>query len=295
MSGPANFQKRVYTHYRVTQPLNPKSGGDRIAKLRAAPRIALLAVLSLTFQQCLSHPAYSNSEPTPKTPVIHALDDPLDFWLDAGAIGLGLFFVDKPLQQLAQDRHLHSRAGDSFFNDGAVHLGEVWPYVGAFGFFSLDGLLSSRRRGLLTAGEVAVSPAIAHAIAGAAKKGFGRLRPFQSSSPYKFFKGSDSFISGHAITAFTLATVIAKNYPEQEWFNVEEPKPFVPYLCYGCATLVAMQRMYGNHHWASDVYFGALAGYFSGSLAVWLGERFKPQWLAYRPGYELTLCFSMPG
>jgi hypothetical protein len=41
---------------------------------------------------------------------------------------------------------------------------------------------------------------------------------------------------------------------------------------YGSAAAVVWQRIYSNNHWATDVYFAALAGYAVGSLAVHLGD-----------------------
>lgn len=66
-----------------------------------------------------------------------------------------------------------------------------------------------------------------------------------------------SFPSGHTTVAFSLATMIAQEYP----------KPIIiPILAYGFATCTALGRINGNYHWASDVLMGASIGYFTSKL-----------------------------
>ncbi len=60
--------------------------------------------------------------------------------------------------------------------------------------------------------------------------------------------------SGHAITAFSLATVFADQYRHRRW---------VPPLAYGLATLTAASRVHENRHWTSDIFVGSCIGYFT--------------------------------
>jgi membrane-associated PAP2 superfamily phosphatase len=69
----------------------------------------------------------------------------------------------------------------------------------------------------------------------------------------------DSFPSGHAATAFAIATVFAEQYKEYK---------VVPVLLYSVATLVGVSRMTEHEHWASDVSVGALIGFLSGKQVV---------------------------
>jgi membrane-associated phospholipid phosphatase len=62
-----------------------------------------------------------------------------------------------------------------------------------------------------------------------------------------------SFPSGHAIAAFSLATVFARRYREHRW---------VPWLAYGLAGAVAFSRIPLQAHFPSDVFAGAALGYF---------------------------------
>ncbi len=69
----------------------------------------------------------------------------------------------------------------------------------------------------------------------------------------------DAFPSGHAITAWSAATVIAHMYN----------KSFVvPALCYSLATLASLSRVTEDEHWYSDVFIGAVLGFAIGKLVV---------------------------
>lgn len=72
------------------------------------------------------------------------------------------------------------------------------------------------------------------------------------------FKGS-AFPSGHAIGAFSVATVIAKRYRNHKW---------VPWLAYGFATTVSLSRVSTLAHFPSDVFLGGALGYVITNYAV---------------------------
>jgi membrane-associated phospholipid phosphatase len=74
-----------------------------------------------------------------------------------------------------------------------------------------------------------------------------------------YFARYDSFPSGHTISAWGLATVIAENYDDHFW---------VPLACYGLATAVGISRLTEDAHWFSDVFVGAVLGYFIGRMVV---------------------------
>jgi len=68
-----------------------------------------------------------------------------------------------------------------------------------------------------------------------------------------------SFFSGHATTAFSLATVIASQYQDHGW---------VPPVCYALASLVAISRMVENRHWCSDVFVASVVGFAIGKMVI---------------------------
>jgi membrane-associated phospholipid phosphatase len=83
--------------------------------------------------------------------------------------------------------------------------------------------------------------------------------PYFWKGPYAFTSSMTSFPSGHTSTAFAVAAVIAGSYPEKWWLGA---------LSYSAATLVGASRMYDNKHWGSDVFVGALLGWWVGHSLV---------------------------
>lgn len=113
---------------------------------------------------------------------------------------------------------------------------------------------------LIAAESFVISSLFAQAV----KHTIHRHRPCQDiepqhnrfEGPFKGFKYT-SFPSGHATAAFSIASVFAFEYRETIW---------VPVLAYGLATSVALSRVYNNRHWASDVFFGASLGIYTGYM-----------------------------
>jgi len=92
------------------------------------------------------------------------------------------------------------------------------------------------------------------------KRAFGRERPFESDGETRFHPGSshDSFPSGHATEAFSVASVIAMR--SKGWV--------LPTVAYAAATLVAFDRVNDRVHFASDVVAGAVLGTAIGRFIV---------------------------
>ena len=61
-----------------------------------------------------------------------------------------------------------------------------------------------------------------------------------------------SFPSGHAASAFAVATVIAERYREHRW---------IPWVAYGAATFLSLSRLPAQAHFPSDIFIGAAMGY----------------------------------
>jgi hypothetical protein len=73
----------------------------------------------------------------------------------------------------------------------------------------------------------------------------------------------DSFPSGHTAASFALATVFSHEYND---------KKYVAPITYGLATLTGLSRLNNDRHWASDVFAGALVGYFTAKQVIKLHE-----------------------
>jgi membrane-associated phospholipid phosphatase len=80
-----------------------------------------------------------------------------------------------------------------------------------------------------------------------------RQRPPTDHSSGEFFDGGSSFPSGHAISAWSVATVIAEEYGQH--------RPLVRIGLYGLATAVSISRFTGRKHFLSDALVGSAMGY----------------------------------
>lgn len=111
------------------------------------------------------------------------------------------------------------------------------------------------------------------------KRAFGRERPFESDGETAFhpFSSHDSFPSGHATQAFSLASVVAMR--AKGWL--------VPTIAYTAATLVAFDRVNDRVHFASDVVAGAILGTAVGRFIVARHRAAQAQ--SQKPAAEMQL------
>ncbi len=93
-----------------------------------------------------------------------------------------------------------------------------------------------------------------------------RPRPTRSGGEFRnhnadgeFFTGGMSFPSGHAASAFAIATVVAERASEKRW---------VAPVAYGLAGLVSASRISLRAHFPSDVFVGASLGFLIGRYVV---------------------------
>jgi membrane-associated phospholipid phosphatase len=104
-----------------------------------------------------------------------------------------------------------------------------------------------RETGFL-AGEAAVNSL---ALTETLKYSFRRERPYQGDGTGPFFQpGGTSFPSEHSAAAWSVASIVAHEYPG----------PLTKLLAYGAASLVSYSRVRAEKHFPSDVVVGALLG-----------------------------------
>ncbi len=120
-----------------------------------------------------------------------------------------------------------------------------------------------QRTALLSGEAVADSEILATVL----KAAGGRARPttFSSSGNYwdSWTEGriiNGGFPSGHAIAAFSVATVVARQYGRSH--------RWLPYVTYGAATLICFSRVSLASHFSADVFAGAALGYYISRFAV---------------------------
>src|SRR5437016_5082569 len=103
-----------------------------------------------------------------------------------------------------------------------------------------------RETGFLS-GEAALNSLV---VVEGMKYSFGRQRPDEGSGYGQVFKGGVSFPSEHAAAAWSVAGVIAHEYPGT----------FTKILAYGLASLVDISRLKAQKHFPSDVVVGTVIG-----------------------------------
>lgn len=86
------------------------------------------------------------------------------------------------------------------------------------------------------------------------KYAFGRERPYQNNYQGNFWSGGQSFPSEHAAAAWSIASVIAHEYPG----------PLTSLFAYGLASAVSASRITAKQHFPSDVLIGSAIGWFEG-------------------------------
>jgi membrane-associated phospholipid phosphatase len=179
-----------------------------------------------------------------------------------------------------------------------VKIGEVYDGIGSRNV--LIGLSASMLTGgivfkdkklLQTTRLMIESAAIAGGLTLLGKGLMGRSRPYTNRgahnfNPFTFSSNRDygAFPSGHATSAFSMMTVIAKQY-DQWWIEIP---------AYTLAISVALQRMESRNHWASDVLVGGAIGYWVGTTLVnhhkqkIQNHRYRPYFSGNRLGINIT-------
>jgi PAP2 superfamily protein len=86
----------------------------------------------------------------------------------------------------------------------------------------------------------------------------GRQRPGEGNGNGDFWRHhalNTSFPGGHAMFTWSMATVLAREYP----------KPWVRALAYGAALTVTASRFLARDHWSSDMFVGSALGFAIGT------------------------------
>jgi membrane-associated phospholipid phosphatase len=152
---------------------------------------------------------------------------------------------------------------DRTFNKNSVNLsnsllgGEIAVPVGLYGVGLFGGNAYARQTGILS-GEAFADSVILEEVT---KIIFRRERPLYNNAAGDFFSmaGSNgSFPSSHSMLAWTLAGVLAGQYPSK-WVQAS---------AYSVASGVSLARVLGQEHFPTDVLAGGVAGWLIGHYVV---------------------------
>src|SRR6266853_4027698 len=167
-------------------------------------------------------------------------------WLvPLSGVTAGLFVTDRDFSRhLSQNPTTISRY-KTLSNAGVAAL------VGGAGGMWVMGHVSHNEHWSETgflAGEAALNSLVA---VESFKYSLRRERPYQGNGSGSFFQsGGTSFPSEHAAAAWSVAGVIAHEYPG----------PFTKNMAYGLASLVDISRLRARQHFPSDVLVGSVIG-----------------------------------
>jgi hypothetical protein len=161
---------------------------------------------------------------------------------------------------ISADAELSSRiktTGTLAKNSGNLSNAGLGLAVGGAGALWLVGRLHAddhqQETGIL-AGEAAINSFVVDEVFKVLTR---RERPDEGTGQGRFFRGTianSSFPSNHAMLTWSIASVIAHEYPG----------PLTKILAYGVATGVSVARVTGRNHFPSDVIAGSAMGWLIG-------------------------------
>lgn len=167
-------------------------------------------------------------------------------WLvPLGGITAGLLETDRQYSASLSHNAATLRHYRDFSNAGVASLVGAGAGLYLFSYPAHD--VHWRETGFL-AGEAAVDSLLG---VEALKYAMRRERPYQGNGDGRFFGGGTSFPSEHSAAAWSIAGVIAHEYPG----------PITKLLVYSMASAVSISRVHARQHFPSDVFVGSVLGY----------------------------------
>jgi membrane-associated phospholipid phosphatase len=184
------------------------------------------------------------------------------WWIAMGAVTGALIATDR-----RASRELPNTPDQQRFSNNVSRIGASYTMAAVAGGSYLAGTLTHRdylaETGLLAAEALLDGVIVSEAL----KVVTQRPRPLEGNRGGDFLDGGYSFPSGHAVTNFALASVIAHRYPHKKALVIAS---------YGLAGLVGASRFSAQQHFASDIVVGGVIGYFIGRHVVQSHERPRP-------------------
>jgi membrane-associated phospholipid phosphatase len=182
----------------------------------------------------------------------------------AGVIIGGLIAADPSIYRGIQNARSDFTDSVSAATTGFGAGGAVWTAGGLLCIGLVSGQNGIRDMGRDSLETLTLTSLLTHFVL---KPTFGRWRPYESNGTNRFepFSGHNSFPSGHATYAWSVASVVAMRAPG--WI--------IPTVAYGLATVVAFDRVNDQQHFMGDVVAGAIFATATGRFLVrrHLGEK----------------------
>ncbi|HYL39602.1 MAG TPA: phosphatase PAP2 family protein [Bryobacteraceae bacterium] len=183
---------------------------------------------------------------------MNAQDAP--WWIGFTGATAALIATDHQTSTLLENSKGQVAWGNNISNIGASYT--LIPLVaGFYGFGVIRDDPKAREVGVLGTEALLDSLIVSSVL----KPIAGRNRPDSLQEKGQFFDGGSSFPSGHAIEAWSLASVISYEYGHTK---------FVPIVACSLAALVSTARFTAQRHFASDIVAGGGMGWFIGRY-VW--------------------------
>jgi hypothetical protein len=171
-----------------------------------------------------------------------------DWLVPLGMVTGGMLATDTEYSKHLSNSSTRLRHSNDFSNYGIGAMAGV----GA-GFYFMGQMTHDEHKSetALLAGEAAAD---SFGVTYALKYAFGRQRPLRNNYEGNFWSGGDSLPSEHAAAAWSIASVIAHEYPG----------PLTTFLAYGLAAGVSASRITAKQHFPTDVLIGSAIGWYVG-------------------------------
>ena len=170
-----------------------------------------------------------------------------NWFLTLGGVAASLMVADHSIMQNNTLSAVNTRRSVDFSNFG------VGALIGVGGALYLWGKKTGddheEETGFLS-GESALNALAASMVL---QSLVGRERPGIDGAQGKFLRGGTSFPSYHSAVAWSIASMIAHQYPG----------PLTKLFAYGLAGAVSVSRVTGNEHFPSDVLVGGALGWLT--------------------------------
>jgi membrane-associated phospholipid phosphatase len=203
------------------------------------------------------------------------------------AAGVTIYELDEPIYTfIHRNRSPFTEFTTKYFLEPQGNYATYALVAGMAGY----GLIFEKEKPTTTAILAAESYLITGAFTLIPKTLAGRVRPYHTDplnpADWRGPFGGHSFWSGHTVTVFGVASVIAEMYKDHK---------AIPIIAYTSATLTGLSRIHDMKHWPSDVFFGAVVGTVIGKMIV---KSYKSARLSFMPvfspesqGFHLAYTF----